>query len=90
MIGFILGAEIIALVTFLVEESINSCRGLLGNVDSLATTSFLFGNSEIFWGFCSPIEGLYYCDRYCLIVSLKGWDWIRQIKRKNIEAKCDK
>ncbi len=49
-IGFILGAEVTALVKSLVEGIINPLIGLLGDADSLAEASLMIGDAEVVWG----------------------------------------
>lgn len=49
-VGFILGAEVTALVKSLVEGIINPLIGLVGDADSLAETSMMIGKAEVVWG----------------------------------------
>ena len=49
-IGFILGAEVTALVKALVTNIINPIIGLFGSVDSLADASFTIGSATIGYG----------------------------------------
>ena len=49
-VGFILGAEVTALVKSLVTGIINPLIGLIGNADSLAEASIMVGSAEVVWG----------------------------------------
>ncbi len=49
-VGFILGAEVTALVKSLVTGIINPLIGLIGNADSLADASVMVGSAEVVWG----------------------------------------
>ncbi len=49
-IGFILGAEVTALVKALVTNIINPIIGLFGSADSLADASFMIGDATIGYG----------------------------------------
>ncbi len=49
-VGFILGAEVTALVKSFVTGIINPLIGLIGDADSLAEASVIIGGAEVVWG----------------------------------------